>query len=163
VFTEPLHSKWVLRFVITETCVNEPFSGNRLFRLLGLMSQYYWLQLFYSSTKFPLCVVKYLSMYGSAAPADLGRFFSFLICAQSVRFLGRGISPTQGRCLHTVFRAGEDSSCLRPRGHSNRLWYSEYPVFFYTFIRHYRLGQYDKLLFSVAEQHNKIMSYVLGH
>jgi hypothetical protein len=33
---------------------------------------------------------------------DLGRFFSFLIYTQSVGLLGRGISPSQGRCLHTT-------------------------------------------------------------
>jgi hypothetical protein len=31
----------------------------------------------------------------------LGRFFSFLIHTQSVGLLGRGISPLQGRYLHT--------------------------------------------------------------
>jgi hypothetical protein len=42
-----------------------------------------------------------LSVYGYAALVDLGRFFSSLIHAQSVGFLGRGISPSQGRYLHT--------------------------------------------------------------
>jgi hypothetical protein len=41
-----------------------------------------------------------LSIYGSTALVDLGRFFSFLICTQSVGLLGRGISPSQGRYLH---------------------------------------------------------------
>jgi hypothetical protein len=31
----------------------------------------------------------------------LGRFFSFLICKQSVGLLGRGISLSPGRYLHT--------------------------------------------------------------
>jgi hypothetical protein len=39
----------------------------------------------------------YLSIFGSTALFDPGRFFSFLICTQSVRLLGRGISPSQGR------------------------------------------------------------------
>jgi hypothetical protein len=58
---------------------------------------------------------------------------------QSVGLLRRGISPSQGRYLHTQnntntdihassvirnhdpsVRAGEDSSCLRPRGHCDR-------------------------------------------
>jgi hypothetical protein len=34
----------------------------------------------------------YLSIYGSTALVDLGRFFSFLIYTKSVRLLGRGIS-----------------------------------------------------------------------
>jgi hypothetical protein len=35
----------------------------------------------------------YVSIYGSKALVDLGRFFSF-------RLLGQGISPLQGRYLH---------------------------------------------------------------
>jgi hypothetical protein len=35
------------------------------------------------------------AIYGSTALVDLGGFFSFLICTQSVRHLGRGISPSQ--------------------------------------------------------------------
>jgi hypothetical protein len=42
-----------------------------------------------------------LSIYGSTALVELGRFFSFLICTQLVGLLGRGISPSQGRYLHT--------------------------------------------------------------
>jgi hypothetical protein len=42
-----------------------------------------------------------ISMYGSTTFVDLGRFFSFLIYTQSVGPLGRGISPSQGRYLHT--------------------------------------------------------------
>jgi hypothetical protein len=34
----------------------------------------------------------YLSIYGSTALVDLGRFFSFLIYTQSTGLLGRGIS-----------------------------------------------------------------------
>jgi hypothetical protein len=71
------------------------------------------------------------------------RIFSFLIYTQSVGLLGRGISPLQGRYLHTEqnkqnkstqkhpclewdlthdpsVRAGEDSSCLNPLGHCGR-------------------------------------------
>jgi hypothetical protein len=43
----------------------------------------------------------YLSIYGSTALVDLGRFFSFLIRTQLEGLLGRGISPSQGRYLHT--------------------------------------------------------------
>jgi hypothetical protein len=32
---------------------------------------------------------------------DLDRFFSFLKCTQGVGLLGRGISPSQDRYLHT--------------------------------------------------------------
>jgi hypothetical protein len=42
-----------------------------------------------------------LSVCGSTALVDLGRFFNFLIYAQSVGLLGRGISPSQDRYLHT--------------------------------------------------------------
>jgi hypothetical protein len=81
----------------------------------------------------------YLSIYGSTTLTDLRRFLSFLIYTQSVQPLGRGISPSQGRYLHTEqhkhriihasrgirtrdprVRAGEDGSCLRPGGHCNR-------------------------------------------
>jgi hypothetical protein len=75
-----------------------------------------------------------------------GLYFSFLIFfTQTLGLLGRGISPSQGRYLHTgkhkhsknantdihalsgiriydpSVRASEDSSCLRPRGHCDRL------------------------------------------
>jgi hypothetical protein len=78
-------------------------------------------------------------LYGSTALVDLGRFFSFLIYTQSIRLLGWGISPSQGRYRHRInaytdihvssgirtqdpsVRAGEDSSCLRPRGHCEQL------------------------------------------
>jgi hypothetical protein len=40
-------------------------------------------------------------MYGSTALVGLGRFFSFLLYTQSVGFLERGISPSQGLYLHT--------------------------------------------------------------
>jgi hypothetical protein len=74
-----------------------------------------------------------------------GLFFSFVIIfTQTVGLLGRVISPSQGRYLHTgqhkhrinahtdihalsgirthdpSFRASEDSSCLKPRGHCDR-------------------------------------------
>jgi hypothetical protein len=74
----------------------------------------------------------------------LGRFCSFLIL-YTVGFLGWGISPSQGRNLHTEdhkhrinehntdihalsgirtqgpsVRGSEDRSCLRPRSHCNR-------------------------------------------
>jgi hypothetical protein len=43
-----------------------------------------------------------LSIYRSTAPVDLGSVYSFLIHTESVGLLGRGISPSQGRYLHTV-------------------------------------------------------------
>jgi hypothetical protein len=74
----------------------------------------------------------FLSIYGSTALVDLGRFFSFLICTQSIGLLGWRISPSQGRYLHRKpqtqntssairthdpsVRTGEDGSCLRLRG-----------------------------------------------
>jgi hypothetical protein len=83
------------------------------------------------------------SSYPSTALVDLIRFFSFLIYTKSVGLLGRGITPSQGRYLRTEqhkyrinthrhpclewirahdpsVRAGEDDSCLRRRGHSER-------------------------------------------
>jgi hypothetical protein len=81
---------------------------------------------------------------------DLGRFFSFSIYRESVRFLRRGISPSQGRFLHTEqqreytrtnihtlsgirtldpsIRANEDNSFLktaRPLWSAwNKVWFS---------------------------------------
>jgi hypothetical protein len=86
----------------------------------------------------------YLYIYGSTALVDLGRFFSFLTYTQSLGMFGWGISPLQGRYLHTEqhkhrkkthtdihsssrirthdrsVRAGEEGFCLTPRGHPNQ-------------------------------------------
>jgi hypothetical protein len=85
----------------------------------------------------------YLSLYGSAALVDFGRFYSFLNYTQLVGFLGRGISPLQGPYLHieqkhrtkaytdihassgirthdSSGRAGADGSYLIPRRHYDR-------------------------------------------
>jgi hypothetical protein len=43
----------------------------------------------------------YVSIYGFTSLIYLGRFLSFLIYTQSIRLLGRGISPWEGRYLHT--------------------------------------------------------------
>jgi hypothetical protein len=47
------------------------------------------------------CIPEDLSIYGSTALVDPGRFFSSFIHTQTVELLGRGISPSQGRYLHT--------------------------------------------------------------
>jgi hypothetical protein len=44
---------------------------------------------------------QHLPTYGSTALVDLSRFFSLLIYTKSVKLLGRGISPSQGRYLQT--------------------------------------------------------------
>jgi hypothetical protein len=83
-------------------------------------------------------------LFMALQPLDLGSFFSFLIYTQPVALLGRGISPSQGRYLHTGQQkhrinantaihasseirthepsvwTGQDSSCLRPRDHCDR-------------------------------------------
>jgi hypothetical protein len=51
--------------------------------------------------KFLVARYDYLSIYGSTALVDLGRFFSFLIYTPSAWLLGRWISPSQGSYLHT--------------------------------------------------------------
>jgi hypothetical protein len=51
-------------------------------------------------TQIPHALEK-LSIYGSTTLVGLGRLFSFLIPTQSVGLLGRRISPSQGRYLHT--------------------------------------------------------------
>jgi hypothetical protein len=55
---------------------------------------------FYFIFKFLVAQYGYLSIYGFTALVDLSRFFNFLILTQSVGFLGRGISPSQGPYLH---------------------------------------------------------------
>jgi hypothetical protein len=90
----------------------------------------------------PLC----LSLCGSTALVELGRFFSFLICTQSVGLSVRGsarrkaatytqgntntekthtdIYPYSGIRTHdTSLQAGEDGSCRRSRGHCDRNLY----------------------------------------
>jgi hypothetical protein len=47
------------------------------------------------------CLSVSLSIYASTALVGLGHFNSFLIYTQSVGLLGQGISPSQGRYLHT--------------------------------------------------------------
>jgi hypothetical protein len=78
---------------------------------------------------------------GSTALVDPGHFFSLLIYSQSVELLGRVMSSSQDLYLNTgqhkhrintialsgirthdhCIRASEDSSCLRPLGHCDRL------------------------------------------
>jgi hypothetical protein len=95
--------------------------------------------------KFSLYLIKHrLSIYGSTALCwTLAAFSVSWSSSQSVGLLGRGISPSQGRYLHTGqhkhrinadrylclkwdsnrrsnVRACEDSSCPRPRGHCDR-------------------------------------------
>jgi hypothetical protein len=97
----------------------------------------------YPSIRPSVCVSLCLSICGSTALVNLVRSLSFLIYTQSVRPLGLGISPSQGRYLHTEqhnhrinahknqclewirthdpsARASEGGSCLRPRGHCDR-------------------------------------------
>jgi hypothetical protein len=78
------------------------------------------------------CITFWILYVTTKFTVDLGRFFSLLIYTQSVGFLGRGISPSQGRYLHAEQHkhringhspsvlAGQDGSCLRPRGHCDR-------------------------------------------
>jgi hypothetical protein len=94
----------------------------------------------------PVVGEQYISLFLSVpiALVNLGRFIQFIIYTQSVGVLGRGISLSQSHCIqaeqykhrikHTDIhalsgirthdpsvRASEDSSCLRPRGHCDRL------------------------------------------
>jgi hypothetical protein len=41
----------------------------------------------------------------------LGRYFSFLVCTRAVVLLGRGISPSQGRHLHTGQHSQNKRTC----------------------------------------------------
>jgi hypothetical protein len=90
----------------------------------------------------PIYLSIYLRLY---SPCEPWLFCSFLIHIHSIGLFGRGISPPQGRYLHTEqekrrinahtyihasseirtygpsFRASEDNSCLRQRGYRDRL------------------------------------------
>jgi hypothetical protein len=44
---------------------------------------------------------QHCSIYGSTALVDFRLFFSFVMYTQTLELLGRGISPSQGRHLHT--------------------------------------------------------------
>jgi hypothetical protein len=68
----------------------------------------------------------WLRICGSAALVDLGRFFTFLIYTQSIGFLGRGISPSQGRYLH----AEHYKQNKRTQKSMPRVWFEpKIPVF----------------------------------
>jgi hypothetical protein len=77
------------------------------------------LQIHFGEGLLPLTTHLYLSLW-LYSPLDLGRFFSFLIYTQSVGLLGRGISPLQGRYLHTE-QHKQKHPCLKsdsnPRPH----------------------------------------------
>jgi hypothetical protein len=107
----------------------------------------------------------------STALVDLGRFFSFLIYTQLVGLLGRGISPSQGRYLHTEqhkhrinahtdihassgirthdssVREGEDGSCPRLRDHCDQLtdYYNPQIIGPISF----KLGAVDELILTI--------------
>jgi hypothetical protein len=86
------------------------------------------------------------SIYGSTALVDLGRFCSFLILYTVGRTPWRGVQPVKRsppthrtnadkhQCFSGIrthdlsVRAGEDGSCLRPRGHCNRLIGCSVPI-----------------------------------
>jgi hypothetical protein len=55
----------------------------------------------YLSVYLPTYLYVYLSIYGSLDFVELGRFSVSRSFTQSVGLLGRGISPSQGRYLHT--------------------------------------------------------------
>jgi hypothetical protein len=55
----------------------------------------------HNNVTFSLWMFYNLPIYGCTALVHLGDFFNFLIYTQSVGLLGRGISPSQGRYLHT--------------------------------------------------------------
>jgi hypothetical protein len=67
----------------------------------------------------------YLPTYDYTALVDHQCFFGFLIYTQSVGLLGRGISPSQGRYLHTEQHKHRDIHALsgiRAHDPSVRAW-----------------------------------------
>jgi hypothetical protein len=91
-----LHRHVLLTFVITKDTRANSFHQAQYFFSVCL-SVYLSIYISNLPTYLPTC----LSIYGSTALVDLGRFFSFLIYAQSVGLLGRWTSQLQGRLLHT--------------------------------------------------------------
>jgi hypothetical protein len=97
------------RFQIQKAHINKwPSGGTRLTELVELFfarKVLHWDRTHWSQSPLALlnytCIAVALSSYGPTALVGLGRFFSFLIHTQSVGLLGRGISPSQGRYLHT--------------------------------------------------------------
>jgi hypothetical protein len=108
--------------------------------------------MFLTTIEVPTYPPTYLPTYGSAALCwALIAFSVTWSFTQSVRLLGRGISPSQGRYLYSTTQieythtdihassgirthdpsiwAGEDNSCSRPRGHCD--WLQVY-IHFYT-------------------------------
>jgi hypothetical protein len=120
----PEYSKWPLRFRISTT-ERWNYANGRI-----------------NSLSIYLSVCLSMALQPFVGPSSL---FSFIIFfTQMIGLLGRAISPSQGRYVHMrttqtqnkradihascgirphdpSVRAGEDSSCLRPRGHCDRL------------------------------------------
>jgi hypothetical protein len=137
-----------MHFIVFSIC-HVPLLSQRMFirtkKFLSSWRQMLKESLNYATTHQPTCfslVNAQLSIYGSTALVNLGRFFSFSIHTQSVDILERGMSPSQGRYLHTEqhkqrmnshrhpclewnsrdpsVRGGGDGSDLRPRSYCDR-------------------------------------------
>jgi hypothetical protein len=120
----------------------------------------YYSQKFHVSPK----VVSIYLLISCCSHLEHGASMKLFVSRQSLGLHGRVISPTQSRYLHRTIqtqnkrrhlwlewdsnprsqvRAGEDISCLRPRGHCDRLqsihcfvnitWFSEYTSTLHTY------------------------------
>jgi hypothetical protein len=89
-------------------------SGHMGYQVNGVVLGRYFSEYVSFPFQFSLHQQLCLSIYGSTAIVDLGRFFNFLIYTQSVGLLGRGISPSQGHYLHTVQHKHRISSQRHP-------------------------------------------------
>jgi hypothetical protein len=138
---------WIF-FWLQSTPYKESYSRKACW-LVDLESQIHW------SECVNTCHLFSLWFY---SPLDLGRFFSLLIYTQSVGLLLRGISPSQGRYLHTgqhehrinahthiyvlsgirihdpSVREVEDGSCFRPRGSTVIYTLCHTPCFSFCFF-----------------------------
>jgi hypothetical protein len=69
------------------------------------------------------------------SPLDLGRFFSFLIYTQTVGLLGRGISPSQGRYLHTDIHASSGKTVHSVHSAATAIGCRDFTAYF---VRNYK-------------------------
>jgi hypothetical protein len=86
----------LLEIIIFSLFIIHSFSQFNLYTLI------HWCAIIYCFKFLSIYLSNHLSIYESTVLwLDLGRFFTFLILYTARRLLGRGISPSQGRYLHT--------------------------------------------------------------
>jgi hypothetical protein len=99
--------KKTFEMYVLNSCVNYASLSETMREILSQIIQKLFLSICLSVCLSVCLSIYYLSLFLSiyvwlySPLLNLGRFFSFLIYTQSVGLLERGISPSQGRYLHT--------------------------------------------------------------